>query len=398
MSRGRPVANAVLVALLIYAPACSTGNANEASSSSRPRPSEGIGDVLLDPDGTYTRDGGPTVDDEGIDDLFPEEDGWDSDPQNGTEGPSGGRDAGREGGTSPRPGKDGATEPPPADVDDPPAMPPADTACCSDGNCVCRGGEPSAALLQKRGTFKTASYSKDFRKGKEFGGATVFYPTDAAPPLSGVVMAPGYGATQTAIAAWGPFFASHGVVLVTMDGLTVNDPVEQRAKGLLDALESLKAENTREGSPLKGKLSADRFGLAGWSHGGGGAWMASATHPELKSVVTLAGHNASAGGGMIAAASKVPTLMLNGAKDSGAIGGAGQTQAAFKGMPADTPKLMYIVTGEDHLPWGTPAAHGNVVGLYVMAWEKTFLENDSRYKKLLLQKGPDAAEWETNVQ
>jgi hypothetical protein len=32
-----------------------------------------------------------------------------------------------------------------------------------------------------------------------------------------------------------------------------------------------------------------------------------------------------------------------------------------------------------------------------MAWEKTFLEGDERYRQFLLVKGPNASTWETNV-
>ena len=81
----------------------------------------------------------------------------------------------------------------------------------------------------------------------------MYYPTDAQAPFSGVVMCPGYTAVQSSIQDWGPFFASHGIVLVTIDTLTTLDQVAQRATELLDALKELKDENTRAGSPLRGK-------------------------------------------------------------------------------------------------------------------------------------------------
>jgi hypothetical protein len=210
-------------------------------------------------------------------------------------------------------------------------------------------------------------------------------------------MCPGYTAAQSSIADWGPFFASHGIVLVTIDTRTTLDQVPQRADALLEALASLKAENTRRGSPLEGKLSKDRYGLAGWSMGGGGTWIATNDHPELKSAVTLAGHNLTAGGGLISIGTRVPTLMLNGATDLTILGGLGQSEAAYSSIPESTPKLLYVIATEGHFSWGTPRTNNNAVGRYVLAWEKLFLEGDQRYERFLLERGPLATTWQSNL-
>jgi dienelactone hydrolase len=272
-----------------------------------------------------------------------------------------------------------------------------DTSCCSDGDCVCRGGDPTTNTVNNNGPYRVASYSRGFPGGWNFGGATVYYPTDAPGPLSGVVMCPGYTATQSSIADWGPFFASHGIVLVTIDTVTVFDQVAQRAEGLLDALDSLKGENTRRGSPLQGKLSQERFGLAGWSMGGGGTWIATRDHPELKSAVTLAGHNATAGGALVSVGSRVPTLMLNGATDVTILGGLGQSEASYNAIPSSTPKLLYVMALDGHFSWGTPTTNFDAAGRYVLAWEKLFLEGDQRYKKFLLERGPLATTFQSNL-
>ncbi|MET0390779.1 MAG: alpha/beta hydrolase [Polyangiales bacterium] len=274
----------------------------------------------------------------------------------------------------------------------------ADGECCSDGDCVCRGGEPTDSTVDGEGPYDVDSYSLGFRFGRLFGGGTVYYPTDAEPPLSAVVMCPGYTATQSSIEDWGPFFASHGIVLLTIDTATTLDLVPQRADQLLDALEELKDEGSSFGSPLYDKLSDDRFGLAGWSMGGGGTWIAASDHPELKSAVTLAGHNLTAGGGIIAAGSRVPTLMLNGAQDLTYLGGLGQSEAAYAAIPSSTPKLLYVMTYEGHFSWGTPRTNGNASGRYVLAWEKVFLEGDERYYKFLLERGPLASTFESNLE
>jgi hypothetical protein len=92
----------------------------------------------------------------------------------------------------------------------------------------------------------------------------------------------------------------------------------------------------------------------------------------------------------------VPTIMLNGATDTTFLGGLNQTQNAYAAIPETTPKLMYIFSNLGHFDWGTPAAGGKAAGRYVMAWEKTFLEGDERYRQFFLVKGPNASTWQTN--
>lgn len=269
--------------------------------------------------------------------------------------------------------------------------------CCDDGDCICRGNNPTDSTPNRRGPFRAASYALPYSFGQSYGGGTVYYPADAEPPLSAVVMCPGYTALQSSIADWGPFFASHGIVLLTIDTLTPLDQVTQRARELLDALNDLKDEDDRFGSPLRGKLSPHRYGVAGWSMGGGATWIVSAEHPELKSAVTLAGHNLTAGGSVGSVGSRVPTLMLNGGTDVSILGGLGQSEAAYSAIPESTPKLLYVMALEGHFSWGTPTTNNNASGRYVLAWEKVFLEGDQRYRRFLLERGPLASLWLSNL-
>ncbi|NLW63611.1 MAG: hypothetical protein GX052_05860, partial [Syntrophomonadaceae bacterium] len=125
-------------------------------------------------------------------------------------------------------------------------------------------------------------------------GATVYYPTNASAPFSGIVFCPPYTGTQIMFRDWGPFFASHGIVLVTMDTSSILISVDERAVEQRTVLNLLKAENSRSGSPLYQKLDTDRVGAMGWSMGGGATWINSAEYPGLKTAMSLAGHNLTA--------------------------------------------------------------------------------------------------------
>ena len=305
-----------------------------------------------------------------------------------------GKDAGADATSASATEDSGATQGPPSE--DAGAGSVGANGCCAD--CICRAtSAPQASDLDANGPYKVENFT--LPGGQNFGGATVYYPSDADPPFAYAAFCPPYTATQIAFAAWGPFFASHGIVLATMDSVTVGDFPPHRAQGLEELMGILKGLQTNADSPLMGKLDPDRGGVLGWSMGGGGVWIASGKHPEWKSAVTLAGHNITATGWQASAEmSSVPTLMLNGGTDQTILGGLNQTQNAYAAIPDSTPKLMYIMSDLGHFDWGSPAAEGNAAGRYVMAWEKTFLEGDERYRPFLLEKGPNAQVWETNLQ
>ena len=248
------------------------------------------------------------------------------------------------------------------------------------------------------GTYSVSSYTDGFRDGPFFLAGTIYHPTNAEPPLAGVVICPGWTAVQSSIAGWGPFLASHGIVVMTIDTNTTGDSVTQRADALWDALQSLKEENVRPGSPLQGLLSPDRYGFMGWSMGRGGTWINAANHPELYSAISLAGHNATAGGATIAAGTTVPSMQLAGALDQPILGG-GQSQPIYEIIPASTPKILYEIASADHFAFGTPTlTNVGALGRYGLAFQKVFLDGDERWRDLLVKPPSSGGEMTTNIQ
>src|SRR5690606_22871344 len=124
-----------------------------------------------------------------------------------------------------------------------------------------------------------------------YAEGTLYWPVDATPPFASVAVVPGFVSVQAQIQEWGPFLASHGIVAMTLGTNSGLDQPPARATALLDALKTIRAENTREGSELKGKLDVNRQAVMGWSMGGGGALLAAERTPELKATISLAGWN-----------------------------------------------------------------------------------------------------------
>jgi dienelactone hydrolase len=263
-----------------------------------------------------------------------------------------------------------------------------------DGPDMIRGDAPTAASASAKGPYKEKSYTMGLRAPKDYGGGTVWYPTEAEPPYAIVAVVPGFVSVQGQIANWGSFLASHGIVSITIDTVTGLDDPSARAKGLLDALKTVEEENTREGSPLKGKLNVKREGTIGWSMGGGGSLLVAEANPWLKAAISLAGWNP----GHSYAKVTVPSMLL--AVKTDALAG-GQSQGFYSSIPESTPKFIWEVDNNGaffggHDTFNDPASLEYAAGRYGLSWIKVFVEGDERYKQFLTVEPPKKTFYETN--
>ena len=113
------------------------------------------------------------------------------------------------------------------------------------------------------------------RNGPAYMDGVLYYPIDAEPPYSSVVLTPGWGGGSSSMAGWGEFYASFGfLAMVIGPNDETNDSHEQRAEGLLDAITTIKEEQWRTGSPLAGMIDTNRFIVSGYSMGGGASQVA----------------------------------------------------------------------------------------------------------------------------
>ena len=275
-------------------------------------------------------------------------------------------------------------------------VPPTDPGEDPLGECpssaICRSETPGA--YSSNGPYGSRSYT--LSRFQTPGGATVYYPANAEPPYSALVFTPPYTGVQFMYAAWGPFFASHGIVLVTMDTTTTLDTVDQRARQQKTVLDVLKQENTRFGSPLQGKLDTSRIGAVGWSMGGGATWINSAEYRGLKTAMSLAGHNMSAINlNSRGYNTKVPTLLFNGALDFTYLGGLGQSDGVYNAIPAGIPKVFLEVASAGHFDWGSPTSANRDVAAIALAFQKAFLDGDSRWLSYIRRPSRDVSTWRT---
>ena len=148
-------------------------------------------------------------------------------------------------------------------------------------------------------------------------------------------------------------------------------------------MEAFKAENSKSGSPLEGKL-AGRYGTSGFSMGGGGTTFAAAEDSTLLSSIGLMAWTPTGNG------VTVPTLFICGSSDGLATCG-GHSMPAYGAMPDTTDKMLVFVSA-GHV--GQPSAGSGMSGAYALAFQKVFLEGDERWRPILL--GIDAES--TNIE
>jgi hypothetical protein len=251
--------------------------------------------------------------------------------------------------------------------------------CCPDGNCLC-STPPPTRLSAAPGPFRTASLN--------LPSGRAYYPMDGAPPYAGVAIIPGFGNTGPEMGGWGAFYASWGIVTVITNSSPADLP-PARAVRLGDAVKDMKLENTRAGSPLNGKM-AGRYGTSGYDMGGGATTIATQIDKTLKSSIGLAPW------GPVGAGIITPTLHFCGTGDM--VAPCSQVQASYNALPATTPKMMITIAACDHLTcWFGPNNTGGQSGGWSLAFQKVYLEGDTRWKPLLLSKPPGATV-QTNIQ
>jgi len=220
-------------------------------------------------------------------------------------------------------------------------------------------------------------YTDGYRHGTKYADSTIFYPIDAEPPFAATAIVPGFVSPQSSIISWGPFLASFGIVTMTLGTNSPTDPPEAREQALLDALETIKSEQDRADSPLKGKLALDRLSTLGWSMGGGGTLLVANEHPELKAIIAMCAWNPGYQYTQIVS----PTLLF--ASQGDPLAG-GQSQGFYTSIPNSTPKMLIETPGGNHFVANDPANENGMIGRYGLTWLKVFLEGDERYRKFLL--------------
>lgn len=268
-------------------------------------------------------------------------------------------------------------------------------------NCLAQCEDVTLASITNPGPYSVSFLVEgvdDIRNGPDYEGATIYYPNNGVPPYAGISIIPGYCGVESDIQDWGPFYASHGIIAIT---LGTNDPCADwpatRAVALLDAIETIKSENTRAGSPLNGKVDVNSFAVSGWSMGGGGAQLAASIDPSLKAVVGLCPWLDLNGFENSDLIHDVPVLIFTGQNDDIA-GSAQYGYMHYTNTPSSTDKLFFEIENGGHGAANEPNMADGETGIYALSWLKTYLLDDPCYCDFLLDNPSNSSAYETNIE
>ena len=224
---------------------------------------------------------------------------------------------------------------------------------------------------------QTLSESNGIRNGPDYFGATIYYPINASPPFASIAIVPGFTAYPSSVEEWGPFYASHGIVTIIIGTNSVYDFPEARAYALLDALQTIRQENSRISSPLEGNLDLNKLAVSGWSMGGGGAQRAAVLDDRISGVIALCPYLLN-----INLNHESSLLIFSGENDPIAPPEL-HSDIHYNSTPETTNKLLFEIGNGNHSVANSPNGGNGIVGKLALSWLKLYVDKDECYCALI---------------
>lgn len=238
-----------------------------------------------------------------------------------------------------------------------------------------RGPDPTpTSVLQQRGPFAHQSVRVQGSSALGFNRGTIYYPTDTSQgTFGGVAVSPGFLSGENLIAWTGPFLASHGFVVMTIETFGLFDFPSQRADQLQAALDYMVE---RSPSAVRTRLDPDRLAVMGHSMGGGATLEASMENAgEIDAAVALQPWHLFANFG----GQRVPSMIVAAQNDIIAANYA-HSFPYYDQIPAASEKALIELAGTDHfLGIGWNALQGRSA----LSWLKRYVDDDTRYSQFL---------------
>jgi hypothetical protein len=225
--------------------------------------------------------------------------------------------------------------------------------------------------------------SEGLRNGPDYDGATLYYPNNLLANYKSIILVTGYQATEDYNALWGRFFASRGFACMTIGTNSLYDYPIDRAHALLDAMETIRYENNRTGSPLYNKLDTNAIAVGGYSMGGGAAQLAAAMDSSIKTVIAFSPWLETSTLTPGDLNHSIPALIISGENDATAPA-AQHANVHYNYTPSSTNKLLFEIIGGSHYSALIPDSWGyDDVGNVAFAWMNLFLNDDPCYCEML---------------
>ena len=258
------------------------------------------------------------------------------------------------------------------------------------------------------------------RQSSLYNGTLLYYPIDAEPPYASIILINAFG-DEYGLQGWAEFYASHGFIAMTIGNFDreIRDfdsewDYADRAIGLLDAIETVKAENLRQLSPLLGQVDTSSFAVSGYSTSGGGAHTAATMDSTLKAAILLNpavafldSLNCPAETGYYCLIEEhldhdVPVLIFAGEFEFNELISPGDSVYAnmwalpqYEYVPETTDKLYFESAGEGH---GSSSFPNDDVAEFALAWLKKYLLNNDSYCAFLIEPPQSVSQFMTTLE
>jgi hypothetical protein len=208
----------------------------------------------------------------------------------------------------------------------------------------------------------------DISSGSGISSARVFYP-DTIDQLSNVgatTVSGGFSNSKEDMYWLATEIAKAGMIAIAISASS-NTSVSGYERAHRGGLDLLRSENTRTGSPIRGKVGS--LGLAGYSMGGGAVInVSSALGTQVGTCMAMAPYNPSP-----RSTHRAATMILTGSSDLTAPPRVGL--GAYNNLPSGVPKLYASMRGQGHLYWVNLRNPGSETE-FMQAWMKYYLENN----------------------
>jgi predicted dienelactone hydrolase len=250
------------------------------------------------------------------------------------------------------------------------------TAAIAQTNPYQKGPNPTASALERTGSFATRASTISSTAVSGFGGGRLTYPT-ATGTYGAIAICPGYTASASSLSWLGTRLASHGFIVLIIETNTTLDQPGSRATQLKAAVDYLKAQNTRTGSVLRGKIDVNRVAIGGHSMGGGGTLEAAQNNPSYKAALPLTPWHTTKSFRTL----RVPTLIIGGSSDTVAPDGD-HSIPFYTSIPTTTPRIFLELRGASHF---FPQSADPTVSRFAISWYKRYVDEDTRFSQFFVR-------------
>jgi len=229
------------------------------------------------------------------------------------------------------------------------------------------------------GSYSTCTYTPPDTSG--YNGAKVYYPCNISTPVGATTLTGGFTNTYSDMAWIANHLSKWGYIVFAMtpNNIYGNNPSWTSAHK--SGIAQLKVENTRSGSPIKGKVNTAKLQIMGFSKGGGGTLLASASlGSAIKTTQAIAPYMDSS---YNLSGIKSPTICYTGTSDS--IASPSAVVTMYNSLPS-VPKTLAYFSGAAHTDWMPGSSNNTTTNRgkkYITAFMLYHMDGNSSYKTYL---------------